>query len=101
MTAKYYVDTFGARIKQEVHGRSLQVDLHGLELNITALKGAEPRAALPHRAHRAHRRRLSGNALEAQGNEVERLEELPPNEGRRACFFAATDGSQIELIDKV
>src|SRR5262245_20662015 len=32
VTAKYYVDTFGARIKQEVHGRSLQVDLHGLEL---------------------------------------------------------------------
>ena len=36
-TAKYYVDNFGARIKQEIPGRGLQVDLHGLQLNITTL----------------------------------------------------------------
>ena len=36
-----------------------------------------------------------------KANGVEMLEELPPNNGRRVCFLAATDGSQIELIEKV
>jgi hypothetical protein len=36
-TAKHYVDNFGARIKQRIPGRGLQIDLHGLQLNLTTL----------------------------------------------------------------
>ena len=34
-TVQFYVDNFGATLKREVPGRGFQVDLHGLQLNIT------------------------------------------------------------------
>ena len=32
-----YVDNFGATLKREVPGRGFQLDLHGLQLNITTI----------------------------------------------------------------
>src|SRR5213082_2786939 len=36
-TTQFYVDNFGATLKREVPGRGFQVDLHGLQLNITTV----------------------------------------------------------------
>ena len=36
-TAQFYVDNFGATLKADIPGRGVQVDLHGLQLNITTL----------------------------------------------------------------
>ena len=101
-TAKYYVDNFGARIKQEIPGRGLQVDLHGLQLNITTLikkQNREQHYGIEHIAFTVDDYPGTLSMLKANGVEI--LEELPPNTGRRVCFLAATDGSQIELIEKV
>lgn len=100
-TAKYYVDNFGGRIKQEIPGRGLQVDLHGLQLNITTLiaqQNHEQHYGIEHIALNVEDYPATLARLKANGVKV--LEELTSN-GRRVCFLAATDGSQIELIEKV
>jgi catechol 2,3-dioxygenase-like lactoylglutathione lyase family enzyme len=100
-TAKYYVDNFGARIKEEIPGRGLQVDLHGLQLNITTLIKEQNHGqhyGIEHIALTVDD--YPGTLSKLRANGVEILEELPPNNGRRVCFLAATDGSQIELIEK-
>src|SRR5262249_12013399 len=99
-TAKYYVDNFGARIKQEIPVRGLQVDLHGLQLT-TLIKeqNHEQHYGIEHIALAVDD--YPGTLSKLKANGVEILRELPPNNGRRVCFLAATDGSQIELIEKV
>ena len=100
-TAKYFVDNFGARIKQEIPGRGLQVDVHGLQLNITTLikeQNHEQHYGIEHIALTVDD--YSGMLSKLKANGVKILEELPHN-GRRVCFLAATDGSQIELIENV
>ena len=100
-TAKYYVDNFGARIKQEIPGRGLQVDLHGLQLNITTLiatQNHEQHYGIEHIAMNVED--YPGTLARLKANGVGVLEELTSN-GRRVAFLAATDGSQIELIEKV
>ena len=101
-TAKYYVDNFGARNKQEIAGRGLQVDLHGLRLSITTLineQNPEQHYGIEHIALTVDD--YPGTLSKLKANGVKILEELPPNNGRRVCFLAATDGSQIELIENV
>ena len=36
-TCQFYIDNFGATMKREVPGRGFQLDLHGLQLNITTI----------------------------------------------------------------
>ena len=36
-TVQFYVENFGATMKAEIPGRGFQLDLHGLQLNITDL----------------------------------------------------------------
>ena len=36
-TAQFYIDNFGATMKREVDGRGFQLDLHGLQLNVTTI----------------------------------------------------------------
>ena len=101
-TAKYYVDNFGARIKQEIPGRGLQLDLHGLQLNVTTLIAAqnhEQHYGIEHIALNVDD--YPGTLARLKANGIKLLEEPPPTNGRRVCFLAATDGSQIELIEKV
>ena len=101
-TAQFYIDNFGARIKGDIPGRGVQVDLHGLQLNITTLisvQNHEQHYGIEHIALTVDD--YSGMLSKLKANGVKILEELPPNNGRRVCFLAATDGSQIELIEKV
>ena len=35
--AQFYVDNFGATVKREIPGRGCQLDLHGVQLNVTTI----------------------------------------------------------------
>ena len=37
--AKFYIDNFGATVKREIPGRGCQLDLHGVQLNVTPKDG--------------------------------------------------------------
>lgn len=100
-TVQYYVDNFGAKLKQEIPGRGYQVDLHGLQLNITTIIDAqnhEQHYGLEHIAVETDD--YPGTMARLRANGVRILEELPPNNGRRVCFLEAPDGAQIELSEK-
>jgi catechol 2,3-dioxygenase-like lactoylglutathione lyase family enzyme len=98
---RYYVDNSAVRIKQETPGRGLQVDLHGPLLYITTLIKEQNHEQHYGIGHIALTVGDPGMLSKLKANGVEMLDELPPNNGRRVCFLAATDGSQIELIEKV
>lgn len=100
-TAQFYIDNFGARIKQEIPGRGVQVDLHGLQLNITTIiasQNHEQHYGIEHIAVETDD--YSGTLDRLRGNGVRILEELPPNNGRRVCFLECPDGAQMEVIEK-
>ena len=103
-TARFYVENFGATIKSDTPGRGLQLDLHGLQLNVTTLNAAqnhEQHYGIEHLAVNTDDYPGTLAALKANGVTV--LEELPPNpeNGRRVCFLQAPDGAQVEVIEKV
>jgi catechol 2,3-dioxygenase-like lactoylglutathione lyase family enzyme len=100
-TVQFYVDNFGATLKQEIPGRGYQVDLHGLQLNITTLIDAqkhEQHYGFEHIAVETDD--YSGTLARLRTNGVRILEELAPNNGRRVCFLEAPEGAQIELSEK-
>ena len=101
-TVQFYVDNFGATLKREVPGRGFQVDLHGLQLNITTLiasQNHEQHYGIEHIAVQTDD--YPGTLAKLKANGVRILEEMPPNNGRHVCFLEAPDGAQMELIEKV
>jgi len=51
-TAQFYVDNFGATMKNEASNGNIQLNLHGLRLNVTTISSAQDRratASLPSR----------------------------------------------------
>jgi len=101
-TVQYYVDNFGATLKEEIPGRGFRIDLHGLQLNITGLITAqnhEQHYGLEHLAIETSD--YAGTVAQLRKNGVRILEELPPNDGRRVCFVEAPDGAQMEVIEKL
>ncbi len=100
-TVQYYIDNFGATRKAEIPGRGWQVDLHGTQLNITTLiseQNHEQHHGLEHMAVVTDD--YPGTLAKLRQNGVEVLEELKGNSGNRVAFVAATDGSQMEIIEK-
>jgi catechol 2,3-dioxygenase-like lactoylglutathione lyase family enzyme len=102
-TVQYYIDNFGAKLKSEIPGRGFQVDLHGVQLNITGLiasQNHEQHYGIEHVAVQTDD--YPGTVATLRKNGVRILEELPPgNNGRRVCFVEAPDGAQMEVIEKV
>jgi catechol 2,3-dioxygenase-like lactoylglutathione lyase family enzyme len=100
-TAQFYVDNFGAKLKADIPGRGVQVDLHGLQLNITTLITAqnhEQHYGIEHMA--VDTDDYSGTLATLRKNGVRILEELPPNNGRHVAFVECPDGAQMEIIEK-
>jgi catechol 2,3-dioxygenase-like lactoylglutathione lyase family enzyme len=100
-TAQFYIENFGATMKREVPGRGVQVDLHGLQLNITTVidtQKHEQHLGIEHIAVETDD--YAGTLARLRGNGARILEELV-NNGRRVCWVAAPDGAQMELIEKV
>jgi catechol-2,3-dioxygenase len=100
-TAQFYIDNFGARLKDEIPGRGLQLDLHGLQLNVTtkiAAQNHEQHYGIEHIA--LETTDYTGTLATLRRNGVSILEELQSTNGRRVCFLQCPDGAQMEVIEK-
>ncbi len=101
-TVQFYVDNFGATLKGDIPGRGFQVDLHGLQLNITTIIEEQKHAQHYGIEHMAvETTDYPGTLAQLRKNGVRILEELPPNNGRRVCFVECPDGAQMEVIEKL
>ena len=100
-TIQYYIDNFGATIKGDMGKNGYQLDLHGLQLNIT-IKIPEQNHVqnygIEHIAVTTDD--YAGTMAKLRGNGVEVLEELTGSSGRRVAFVAGPSGSQMEIIER-
>ena len=99
-TSQFYIDNFGATMKREVPGRGFQLDLHGLQLNITTIidtQNHEQKLGIEHIAVQTDD--YAGTMARLKANGVKILEEMA-NNGRHVCFLEAPDGAQMEVIEK-
>jgi catechol 2,3-dioxygenase-like lactoylglutathione lyase family enzyme len=100
-TVQFYVDNFGATLKREVPGRGFQVDLHGLQLNITTTiptQNHEQHLGIEHIALQTDN--YAGTLATLKKNGARILEEVQ-NNGRNVCWVECPDGAQMEVIEKV
>jgi catechol 2,3-dioxygenase-like lactoylglutathione lyase family enzyme len=101
-TVQYYMENYGATRKAEMVGRGWQLDLHGTQLNITTLiteQNHEQHYGIEHMAVTTDDYPATMAKLRANGVAV--LEELKGDKGNRVAFVAATDGAQMEIIEKI
>jgi len=101
-TVQYYIDNFGATMKAEIPGRGWQLDLHGTQLNITGIiteQNHEQHYGIEHMAVVTDD--YPGTLAKLRENGVAVLEELKGEKGNRVAFVAATDGAQMEVIEKI
>jgi catechol 2,3-dioxygenase-like lactoylglutathione lyase family enzyme len=100
-TAKFYMDNYGATYKQDMpNGTGVQLDLHGLQLNITTKIPTQNHAqhyGIEHLAVTTNDYTAELARLRANGVEV--LEELTGSSGLRVAFLASPDGAQMEIIE--
>ena len=99
--AKFYIDNFGATVKREIPGRGCQLDLHGVQLNVTTIiadQNHEQHVGIEHIAIETDD--YAGALANFKKNGAQILEERV-NNGRHVCWVAAPDGAQMELIEKV
>jgi 4-hydroxyphenylpyruvate dioxygenase-like putative hemolysin len=100
-TVQYYIENYGATKKAEMPGRGWQLDLHGTQLNITGIiseQQHEQHYGIEHMALVTDD--YTGTLARLRENGVEVLEELKGSSGNRVAFVAATDGAQMEIIEK-
>jgi catechol 2,3-dioxygenase-like lactoylglutathione lyase family enzyme len=101
-TVRYYIDNFGATRKAEIPGRGWQLDLDGTQLTVTGIMTEQN-----HRQHYGIEHLAvvtddyAATMATLRGNGVEVLEELTGEMGNRVAFVAATDGVQMEVIEKI
>ncbi len=98
-TAKFYVDNLGAEIVDDIPGRGVRLNLHGLTINMTthvADQKREQHYGMEHFALNTDEMDTALGKLTASGATI--LEELTSSTGRRVCFLEGPDGVQFELI---
>ena len=101
-TVQYYIENYGATKKAEMVGRGWQLDLHGTQLNITGIiteQNHEQHYGIEHLAVVTDDYPATLTKLRENGVAV--LEELKGDKGNRVAFVAATDGAQMEIIEKI
>ena len=99
-TAKFYVDTLGARIVGKAGPSGYRLDLHGLSLNVTDFLESQTREqkyGMEHIAIDTDELDAVVEKLKAQGIHI--LEQTIVSGGRRVCFFEGPDGVQLEFIE--
>ena len=99
-TAKFYVDTLGAKIVNKNPQGGYRLDLHGLSLNVSDFLTSQKREqkyGMEHIAIDTDELDSIVEKLKAQGIHI--LEETVVSGGRRVCFFEGPDGVQLEFIE--
>ena len=99
-TAKFYVDTFGAKILSKSPRGGYRLDLLGLDLNVTDFltdQTREQKYGMEHIAIDTDELDKLVEKLKAQGIPI--LEQTVVSGGRRVCFFEGPDGVQLEFIE--
>ena len=100
-TAQFYIDNFGATMKTEAPNGNIQLDLHGLQLNVTTISAAQDRKqnlGIEHIAVQTDDYPGAIAKLRSTGAHI-MLEQV--SNGRHVAFIEAPDGAQMELIEKV
>jgi catechol 2,3-dioxygenase-like lactoylglutathione lyase family enzyme len=99
-TAKFYVETMGAKIVSQSPTGGYRVDLHGLSLNVTKFldqQKREQKYGMEHIAIDTDELDSLIEKLKARGINI--LEQTIVSGGRRVCFFEGPDGVQLEFIE--
>ena len=99
-TAKFYVETMGAKIVSQNANGSYRINLHGLELNVSKFLEQQKRDQKYGMEHIAIDTDELDNLIEklkARGINI--LEQTIVSGGRRVCFFEGPDGVQLEFIE--
>ncbi len=99
-TAQFYIDNFGATMKNEAANGNIQLDLHGLQLNVTTISAAQNRKQMMGIEHIALQTDDYAGAiatLKRNGAHI-MLEQV--SNGHHVAFIEAPDGAQMELIEK-
>jgi len=99
-TAKFYVETMGAKIVSQSATGGYRVDLHGLSLNVTKFldnQTREQRYGMEYIAIDTDELDALVERLKARGINI--LEQTVVSGGRRVCFFEGPDGVQLEFIE--
>jgi len=99
-TAKFYVDTLGAKIVSQNANGGYRLDLHGLALNVSKFLETQKRDqkyGMEHLAIDTDELDSLIEKLKVQGIHI--LEETVVSGGRRVCFFEGPDGVQLEFIE--
>ena len=99
-TAKFYVDTLGAKIVSQNANGGYRIDLHGLSLNVSKFldqQKREQKYGMEHLAIDTDELDSIVEKLKARGIHI--LEETVVSGGRRVCFFEGPDGVQLEFIE--
>ena len=100
-TMQFYIDTLGAKLIKEVDGRGYQVNLHGLQLNITTIIDTQKRQQALGIEHIAvDTDDYAGTMAKFRASGTRILEEMTGSSGRRVGWAETPDGSQIEVIEK-
>lgn len=99
-TIKFYMENFGATIKNSMNG-GYQLDLHGLQLNVTdkvKTQNHEQHYGIEHIAVNTDDYDSALAGLRRNGVTI--LEELKGASGKRICFLECPDGAQMEIIER-
>jgi 4-hydroxyphenylpyruvate dioxygenase-like putative hemolysin len=99
-TAQFYIDNFGATMKNEAPNGNIQLNLHGLQLNVTTIVAAQKRKQMMGIEHIALQTDdYAGAIAKLKSNGAHIMLEQVSN-GRHVAFIEAPDGAQMELIEK-
>jgi 4-hydroxyphenylpyruvate dioxygenase-like putative hemolysin len=100
-TARSYIDNFNATMKSEAANGNIQLNLHGLQLNVTIISAAQKRKQMMGIEHTALRTDdYAGVIIKLKSNGAHIMLAQVSN-GRHAAFIEARDGAQMELIEKM
>ena len=99
-TAKFYVDTLGAKIVSQNANGGYRIDLHGLSLNVSKFLDQQKREQKYGMEHLAiDTDELDSIVAKLKDRGIHILEETVVSGGRRVCFFEGPDGVQLEFIE--
>ena len=100
-TAQFYIDNFGATMKSEAANGNIQLNLHGLQLNVTTIQAAQKRKQMMGIEHIALQTDdYAGAISKLKSNGAHIMLEQVGSNGRHVAFIEAPDGAQMELIEK-